>query len=156
MKIESSNKSTGLFAYIGTGGKVANLKLVNADITGGSSTGAIAGTSTGTIENVDVEGKVTGGTIRGNCRSLHGGTLQNSKIHADIQGNTVGGLIGSTNYNASGSALTVKDEKTGNIILNNYVMVRSQVEMIISVPLLGIWAVFRCSAPNLYWQYCGQ
>ena len=39
-----------------------------------------------------------------------------------IHGNTVGGLIGSTNFNASGSALTVKDEKTGNIILNNYVM----------------------------------
>ena len=35
LKIESSNKNTGLFAYIGTGGKVANLKLVNADITGG-------------------------------------------------------------------------------------------------------------------------
>ena len=123
MKIESSNKNTGLFAYIGTGGKVANLKLVNADITGGSSTGAIAGTSTGTIENVDVEGKVTGGTnVGGIVGTLHGGTLQNSKIHADIHGNTVGGLIGSTNYNGSGSPLTVKDEKTGNIILNNYVM----------------------------------
>ena len=123
LKIESSNKSTGFFAYIGTGGKVANLKLVKADITGGSSTGAIAGTSTGTIENVNVEGKVTGGTnVGGIVGTLHGGTLQNSKIDADIQGNTVGGLIGSTNYNASGSALTVKDEKTGNIILNNYVM----------------------------------
>ncbi len=29
LKMETSNDSTGLFAYIGTGGKVANLKLAN-------------------------------------------------------------------------------------------------------------------------------
>ena len=52
---------------------------MNADITGGSSTGAIAGTSTGTIENVDVEGKVTGVAILGGIvGTLHAGTLQNS------------------------------------------------------------------------------
>ncbi|MFJ5714062.1 metallophosphoesterase [Neobacillus sp. NPDC093127] len=123
MRIESNNNSTGFFAYIGTGGRVANLKLVNVDITGNNSTGAIAGTSTGTIENVYVDGKVTGGSnIGGIAGTLHAGTLQNSKVHADIHGNTVGGLIGSTNFNASGSPLTVKDEKTGNVILNNVVM----------------------------------
>ncbi len=54
--------------------------------------------------------------------TLHAGILQNSVVHADVQGEPVGGLIGSTNFNASGSPLTVKDEKTGNVILNNYVM----------------------------------
>ena len=73
------------FAYIGTGGNVENLKLVNADITGGSSTGAIAGTSTGTIENVYVDGKVTGGSNTGGIvGTLHGGTLQNSTVDAEV------------------------------------------------------------------------
>ncbi|MFD0681135.1 MULTISPECIES: metallophosphoesterase [unclassified Paenibacillus] len=119
LTLASSNKSTGFFAYIGTGGRVANLKLVNVDITGGSSTGAIAGTSTGTIENSYVDGKVTGGSNTGGIVGLlHAGTLQNSSVTAAVYGTTVGGLIGGTNWT---SPLTQKDEKTGKIILNNYV-----------------------------------
>ena len=106
LKIESSNKNTGFFAYIGTGGKVANLKLVNANITGGSSAGAMQGLPQARLKTSNMEGKVTGGTnVGGIVGTLHGGTLQNSKIDADIQGNTVGGLIGGANYNASGSVL---------------------------------------------------
>ena len=78
LKIESSNNSTGFFAYIGTGGKVANLNLVNADITGGNSTGTIAGVSTGTIENIYVDGKVTGKRLyRGYCRDHFMGYFAN-------------------------------------------------------------------------------
>ena len=46
-----------------------------------SSTGAIAGTSTGTIENIYVDGKVTGGSNTGGIvGTLHAGTLQNSTL----------------------------------------------------------------------------
>ena len=123
LKIESSNDSTGFFAYIGTGGSVENLKLVNVDVTGGSSTGAIAGTSTGTIENSYIGGKITGGSNTGGIvGTLHAGTLQNSTVNAEVYGNPVGGLIGGTNWNGSGSPLIVKDTTIGNGILNNLVM----------------------------------
>ena len=105
LKIESANGSTGFFAYIGTGGRVENLKLVNAEIVGQGSTGAIAGTSTGTIENIYVDGKITGGSNTGGIvGTLHAGTLQNSTVNAEVYGNPVGGLIGGTNWNGSGSA----------------------------------------------------
>ena len=123
LHIESANGSTGFFAYIGTGGSVENLKLVNADIVGQGSTGAIAGTSTGTIENTYVDGKITGGSNTGGIvGTLHGGTLQNSTVNSEVYGNPVGGLIGGTNWNGSGSPLIVKNTTTGNVILNNLVM----------------------------------
>lgn len=122
LEISSSSNNTGFFAYIGTGGKVVNLKLLNVDITGGNNTGTIAGVSTGTIENSYVDGKVTGGGYTGGIIGLlHAGTLQNSVVSADVYGNTVGGLIGGTNWNGSGSPLTQKDTTTGKVILNNYV-----------------------------------
>ena len=122
LKIASSNNNTGFFAYIGTGGRVANLKLVNADITGNNSTGAIAGVSTGTNENIYVDGKVTGsGYTGGIVGLLHAGTLQNSFVSAEVNAKTGGGLIGGTNWNGSGSPLLQKDTVTGKIILNNYV-----------------------------------
>lgn len=122
LEISSSSNNTGFFAYIGTGGKVVNLKLLNVDITGGNNTGTIAGVSTGTIENSYVDGKVTGsGYTGGIIGLLHAGTLQNSVVSADVYGNTVGGLIGGTNWNGSGSPLTQKDTTTGKVILNNYV-----------------------------------
>jgi DNA repair exonuclease SbcCD nuclease subunit len=119
LTITSSNKSTGFFAYISKGGRVANLKLVNVDITGGSSTGAIAGTSTGTIENSHVDGKVTGSSNTGGIIGvLHAGTLQNSSVTAAVYGTTVGGLIGGTNVT---SPIPAKDTETGKVIVNNYV-----------------------------------
>jgi len=120
LKISSTSSGTGFFSYIGTGGRVVNLQLLNVNITGGNSTGAIAGTSTGTIESSYVEGKVTGtGYTGGIVGLLYAGTLQNNAISVEVTGTTVGGLIGGTNYNGSGSPLT-QTSKTPNIILNNY------------------------------------
>lgn len=122
LKISSSGNGTGLFAYIGTGGRVVNVKLQNVDITGGNSTGAIAGNSTGTVENSYVDGKITGaGYTGGIVGLLHAGTLQNSFVTAEVYGTTGGGLIGGTNWNNSGSPLAQKDTTTGNVIRNNYV-----------------------------------
>ncbi|MFJ7729137.1 metallophosphoesterase [Neobacillus sp. NPDC097160] len=122
LKILSSNNNTGFFSYIGTGGRVVNLKLENVDITGKNSTGSIAGVSTGTIENSYVDGKVTGGSNTGGIVGLlHAGTLQNSSSTAAVFGTTVGGLIGGTNWNSSGSPIPQKDTTTGKVILNNFV-----------------------------------
>ncbi|WP_230503491.1 metallophosphoesterase [Sutcliffiella rhizosphaerae] len=123
LKMESANGSTGFFSYVGTNGIIENLKLINADIVGQGSTGAIAGTSTGTIENTYVNGKITGGSNTGGIvGTLHAGTLQNSTVNAEVYGNPVGGLIGGTNWNGSGSPLITKDTTTGNVIQNNLIM----------------------------------
>ncbi|NIK76332.1 putative phosphodiesterase [Paenibacillus castaneae] len=122
LKISTNNSSTGFFAYIGNGGKVVNLKLSNVDITGGNSTGAIAGTSMGTIENSYVNGKVTGGSNTGGIvGTLHAATLLNSFVFADVSGTTVGGLIGGTGWNGAGSPIPVRYETSPTVILNNYV-----------------------------------
>ncbi|MBP1989155.1 S-layer homology domain-containing protein [Paenibacillus eucommiae] len=122
LKISSNSNSTGFFAYIGNGGKVVNLKLANVDITGGNSTGAIAGTSMGTIENSYVYGKVTGGSNTGGIvGTLHAATLLNSFVSAEVSGTTVGGLIGGTNWNGAGSPIPVRYESSPTVILNNYV-----------------------------------
>ncbi|TVY03119.1 S-layer homology domain-containing protein [Cohnella terricola] len=122
LKISSTKSSTGFFAYIGTGGRVVNLKLVNAEITGGNSTGAIAGASMGTIENSYVIGKVSGGDNTGGIvGTLHAATLKNSFISADVNGTKVGGLIGGTNWNGTGSPIPARYENSPTVILNNYV-----------------------------------
>ena len=122
LNISSSNNSTGFFAYIGAGGRVVNVKLANADITGANGTGSIAGTSIGTIENSSADGKITGtGYTGGIVGLLHAGTLKNTSVTADVYGNTVGGLIGGSNWNNSGSPLTQRDTTNGKVILNNYV-----------------------------------
>ncbi|WP_127581799.1 metallophosphoesterase [Paenibacillus koleovorans] len=122
LKISSSSSNTGLFAYIGAGGRVANAKLANVDITGGNLTGSIAGTSIGTIENSYVDGKVTGASNTGGIVGLlHAGTVKNTSVTAEVYGNPVGGLVGGTNWNSSGSPLTKRDTTTGKVILNNYV-----------------------------------
>ncbi|WP_171683458.1 S-layer homology domain-containing protein [Paenibacillus planticolens] len=121
LKMTSSINNTGLFAYIGAGGKVVNLKLMGVDITGTNNTGAIAGTSTGTIENSSVNGKVTGtGYTGGIVGLLYAGTVQNNFVSAEVSGTSAGGLLGGTNYNNSGSPLK-STTTTPNIILNNYV-----------------------------------
>ena len=85
-----------------------------------NSTGAIAGVSTGTIENIYVDGKITGSSYTGGIVGCF--TRVHYKIPSFPQkynANTGGGLIGGTNWNGSGSPLLQKDTVTGKIILNN-------------------------------------
>ena len=122
MKIEGNKNNTGFFSHIGTSGRVVNLKLVNIDIVGKNNTGAIAGTSMGTIENSYVDGKVTGSNYTGGIVGLlHAGTLQNNSVTTTVSGITVGGLIGGTNWNDPDSPITEIETSKGKVILNNYV-----------------------------------
>lgn len=123
LKIDSDAGSVGLFAYIGAGGRVVNTVLKDVSVTAADSdnTGAIAGACAGTIENCSVTGTVSGnGTVAGVVGRLHGGTVKNCSVDVTVNatGNTASALIGSTN---TGGPITVKNDETGNIVLNNLV-----------------------------------
>ena len=55
-RIHRTADNVGLFGAIGSGGTVKNVTLTDARITGGNSTGGIAGSNTGTIKNCIVVG----------------------------------------------------------------------------------------------------
>ena len=105
---ENNTDNIGLFAAIGTGGRVENLGLMNVDIAGQSRRiGSIAAFNSGTIINSYADGKlvdsggginVVGGLVGRNER----GKIVNSYAHVNIAAATgfVGGLVGE---NQSGS-----------------------------------------------------
>ena len=94
----------GMFRVLEKGGQVKNLGIVDADVQGlnvfpndGSdqSTGVIAGTNHGTIENVFVVGKVSGQVGVGGIAGRSDGTIRNSWADVTVQGvGEVGGLVG--------------------------------------------------------------
>ena len=86
----------GLFASIGSGGKIANLGLLNANITGQSSVGSLVSNNSGTIMNSYATGTVrsrfnnSGGLVTRNR-----GSITNSYAAVRVAGgNIVGGLVG--------------------------------------------------------------
>lgn len=86
----------GLFQTMGEAASVRNLELVNVDIQGTASTGALAGDADGIISNVSVTGKVS--TTANNVGGLVGvlrGTLRNAWSSATVSGTeNVGGIAG--------------------------------------------------------------
>ena len=103
LTIKANNTDNiGLFAAIGTGGRVENLGLVNVDIAGQSRRiGSIAAFNSGTIINSYANGKlvdsgdrinVVGGLVGRNER----GKIVNSYAYVNIEAATgfVGGLVG--------------------------------------------------------------
>jgi uncharacterized repeat protein (TIGR02543 family) len=87
----------GMFGYIGTGGKVENLALINVDINGtGNYIGGIAGVNSGgTIQNCYVSGSITAGYVLGGIAGNHDGTIQNCYFTGDVEGGSnIGGIAG--------------------------------------------------------------
>lgn len=112
--ISSDNDYQGLFGYVGKGGKIKNLTVTGggnkneADVTGGSYVGAIAGYSSGTIENCTVDINVDGGSSSqyiGGVVGYNTGTVS-SCLNEDtrpVSGHAdVGGIVG---YNGGSDAL---------------------------------------------------
>ncbi len=89
----------GLLGYT-DGGKVKNLKIVGANITGKRYVGIVAGHMQGssTIENTYVTGTVTGTYNTGGLVGWNIGDISNSYANATVNGATyTGGLVGGNN-----------------------------------------------------------
>ncbi|MCF4165508.1 filamentous hemagglutinin N-terminal domain-containing protein [Zavarzinia compransoris] len=101
----------GLFGVVA--GTIANLGLVDVDITGAFDTGALAGTANGSIVNVHATGRVTGTAGGGSLGGLVGDSTANISrswtnvtVDGDSSRSSTGGLVGSaTNWIAESFAL---------------------------------------------------
>ena len=102
LNISTTANTQGLFGYIGSGGAVKNVALINVNINStGSYIGGIAAYNSGTIENCYVTGTVSGlGSVGGLAGyNVSGGEIKNCYTTCNAAGSNiyVGGIAG---YNA--------------------------------------------------------
>jgi hypothetical protein len=86
----------GLFGYVG--GEIVNLGLINCDVTGNDQVGALAGLTTGNINNCYATGKVTGYSKVGGLIGRIGSsyiTVENCYANVEVNATfTAGGFVG--------------------------------------------------------------
>jgi len=87
---------TGFFGQIGSAGTVSNVGLINANVTGKSGVGALAGRNNGTIYSSYATGAVRGtSSYTGGLVGLLSGSITDSYADVDVTGTQdVGGLVG--------------------------------------------------------------
>ena len=107
----------GLFASVGEGGQIANLNLIDVDITGYLASGSLAGVSYGQIAGVYASGavysdSVAGGLVGANVKHEgDSGLITNSASEVEVSGLTeIGGLAGSN------EGIIFESNATGDII----------------------------------------
>jgi hypothetical protein len=96
----------GLFGAVGGAGVVQNIGVVNADLTGGSIVGSLAGYDEGTTSNCYSAGNVTGQEAVGGLVGVNAeGTVDNSYATGSMtcEWLVVGGLVGDNNGTVSNS-----------------------------------------------------
>ena len=96
LTINRPNTNTvGLFGIIGQGGGVSGLGLVNANVSGRSMTGGLAGSNAGGIAQSYISGSVSGATHTGGLVGYNTGAINLSYATASVSGAwNVGGLLG--------------------------------------------------------------
>ena len=128
LTVTGSDQYAGLFGYIGTGGKVMNVKLEGVQIESDnelSDVGGVAGWSQGNIENCSVSGSVIGrgmnSIVGGVVGYQNGGFLTGCSSSATVNaGCTAGGVAGISDSGATLTAcyatgdVTLESINTGN------------------------------------------
>ena len=96
LTINRPNTNTvGLFGIIGQGGGVSGLGLVNANVSGRSMTGGLAGSNAGGIVQSYISGGVSGATHTGGLVGYNTGAINLSYATTSVSGGSnVGGLLG--------------------------------------------------------------
>lgn len=85
----------GLFGFIKEGGRIQNLGLMNADVSGYEIVGCLAAANFGVISNCFAVGNVNGTNGVGGLAGANGGTVNSCYAAADVSGQAIlGGLIG--------------------------------------------------------------
>ena len=89
----------GLFGYLGNGGEIRDLGLINLNVDAGTYThiavGGLVGWNFGTVTNCYAEGTVTGKSLTGGLVGVNGGIISDSYAMVAVMGDAfVGGLVG--------------------------------------------------------------
>mgnify|MGYP002665974634 CR=1 FL=1 len=94
--INSGSGNVGLFGYVGSGGKVQNVGVIDGYIKGNYSVGGVCGENSGTIENCYNTGTVSGsGDYVGGVCGENKGTIENCYNTGYVSGKSaVGGICG--------------------------------------------------------------
>jgi serpin B len=115
--------SVGLFGYVGGGGIVQNITVVNATVTGKSSVGGLVGWNGGTVSSSNSSSNVTGSNeYVGGLVGRNQGTVRDSYSTGNVSGNEyVGGLVGyneegSVSNSSSSSNVTGSNDHVGGLV----------------------------------------
>ncbi len=123
LTINNTSSEAGLFSEISSEGRTLNVTLINVDISGTFNVGALAGRSTGFIENSSATGSVSGTLNVGGLVGEHSdtGVIMNSFANVKVTGTDihVGGLVGFCRW--GGSTVIEKSYATGDVTGNMYV-----------------------------------
>jgi hypothetical protein len=140
--------SIGLFGFVGKGGIIKNISVMNATVTGsdgvselvglnegtvrsligylprGADVGGLVGLNEGTVSNCYAMGNVTGDEEVGGLVAGNGGTVSNSYATGSVTGNySVGGLLGVNSGTVSNSYSTgnvTGNEDVGGLVGSNF------------------------------------
>jgi hypothetical protein len=115
----------GLFGYVGVGGVIKNVNVVNATVTGGRYVGGLVGENKSTVSNSYSSSNVNGRFGIGGLMGDNWGSVSNSYATGSVTGKwLVGGLVGDnwgsvSNSYATGS-VTVTEFKVGGLVGFNF------------------------------------
>ena len=116
----------GLFGRIKTRAKIANIDLLNVDITAKDNVGGLVGTSRGGITNSYASGAVRGVNSVGGLVGTNAGSITNSYVVGTITGSNyaAGGLVGTntamgTIMNSYASGAVGEVNQVGGLVGNN-------------------------------------
>ena len=84
----------GLFGYLASGGKLAQVVVENVNITGDPYVGGLVARNNGTVSNCYSTGSVIGSFRVGGLVGDNSGTVNNSYSSSSVSGSEVGGLVG--------------------------------------------------------------
>jgi len=121
-----SDSYVALFDWVGDGGVVKNLGVVNANVTGYGGVGGLVAFNDegGTVDNCYSTGNVTGGLWVGGLMGGNAGTVSNSYSSANVTGEEiVGGLVGGNEGIMSNSYSTgnvTGDVNAGGLVGENH------------------------------------
>lgn len=121
--VNRPHDDVGLFGYVGIGGTIRDVGLVNADITGRMRVGGLVGTNSGFISSSYSTGKIAGNHNVGGLIAVNRkGAVSNSYSTSNVSNreNQAGGLIGRNEGTVSDSyatgSVTGKDYYSGGLV----------------------------------------
>jgi len=119
----ASQDNAGLFGYVGPGGVVSNVCLVNASVTGAGCVGGLVGVNEGTLVRCFVSGAVSGSYDVGGLLGYNvDGVIRQCYASVSVSGEfEVGGLLGGNVYEGSLAQCYASGAVTGDDFLGGLV-----------------------------------